>query len=381
MKNVIILALNTLKTTFRKKSSIFTYLIIPIVSLLVVMGMMNGNGNSKVKIGVVDKDNSILSVDMLKYLKSTGKFENITISEGSIDEKVVNKEVSLAIIIPEDFSENIYNNKLESIKIVSIQGKEVTAWIENYTNLYLQNLSDISKASEGNKDKFEEIYEGYKNQALKLKSEKVKDKSLNKQLTQSGVGFLIMFILLGATSTSNIILKEKRERTYQRICSTPVNSKIYVMGNVLVNFIIIIAQSLLAIFAMKVILKINMYVPAYQLFLVLLLVGAVSIGIGMIVVAFSKSTAEAGNLSTLIITPTCMLGGCFWPIQFMPEKLQKISNFIPQKWAIEAIEKLQSGVGIKGIYMNVFILIGFTVVLFLVAAFKMKNTDKTGSFI
>jgi ABC-2 type transport system permease protein len=76
-----------------------------------------------------------------------------------------------------------------------------------------------------------------------------------------------------------------------------------------------------------------------------------------------------------------MLGGCFWPIQFMPEKLQKISNFIPQKWAIEAIEKLQSGVGIKGIYMNVFILIGFTVVLFLVAAFKMKNTDKTGSFI
>jgi ABC-2 type transport system permease protein len=173
---------------------------------------------------------------MLKYLKSTGKFENITISEGSIDEKVVNKEVSLAIIIPEDFSENIYNNKLESIKIVSIQGKEVTAWIENYTNLYLQNLSDISKASEGNKDKFEEIYEGYKNQALKLKSEKVKDKSLNKQLTQSGVGMLILFILLGATSTSNIILKEKRERTYQRICSTPVNSKIYVDGKCVGKF-------------------------------------------------------------------------------------------------------------------------------------------------
>lgn len=151
-------------------------------------------------------------------------------------------------------------------------------------------------------------------------------------------------------------LKEKRERTYQRICSTPVNSRIYVMGNIFVNFIIIIVQILLAIFAMKVILKINMYMPAYQLFLVLLLVGAVSIGIGMIVVVFSKLTAEAGNLSTLIITPTCMLGGCFWPIQFMPEKLQKISNFIPQKWAIEAIGKLQSGVGIKGVYMNIVIL-------------------------
>lgn len=45
------------------------------------------------------------------------------------------------------------------------------------------------------------------------------------------------------------------------------------------------------------------------------------------------------------------------------------------------IGKLQNGVGIKGVYMNIVILIGFTVVLFLVAAFKMKNTDKTGSFI
>ncbi|MCY6369647.1 ABC transporter permease [Clostridium ganghwense] len=381
MKNVIILVLNTLKVTFRKKSNIFSYLIVPLVSMLIIMSIMNGGGSAKIKIGVVDKDNSIISTDMVKYLESTGKFESVYINEANIDGKVVNREVNLAIIIPESFSEEIYNNKLENIKIVSIEGKEITAWIENYTNLYIQNLLDISKASEGNRDEFNDMYKGYKNQALKLNSEKVVDKRLNKQLTQSGVGFLIMFILIGATSTSNIILKEKRERTYQRICSTPVNSKIYIMGNVFVNFIIITVQILLAIFAINTILKVNMYMPDYQLFLMLLLMGAVSIGIGMIVVAFSKSTSEAGYLSTLIITPTCMMGGCFWPIELMPEKVQKISNFIPQKWAIEAIKKLQSGAGISEIYINMLILIGFTVVLFLVAAFKMNNTDKTGSFV
>ncbi|WMJ79461.1 ABC transporter permease [Clostridium sp. MB40-C1] len=381
MRSIFTLALNTLKVTLRKKSNLIGYFIMPIVSLAIIMAIMGKGEVTKIKIGVVNKDNSVISTDMLKYLENTGKFENIPIEEKDVQNNVVNKNVNLAIIIPKGFSEEVYNNKLESIKMVSIQGKEVTAWVENYTNLYIKNILDIAKASKGNKDKFNSIYNGYKNQDLKLSVEKVKDKALNKELTERGLGILIMFLLIGATSTSNIILKEKRERTYQRICSTPVNSRIYMISNVLANIIIISIQVILAIVAIKCILNIEIYMEVYKLFLVMMLLGIVSIGIGMIVVAFSESTAEAGNLSTLIITPTCMLGGCFWPMKIMPDKIQKISNFVPQKWTIEAISKLQNGEGIKEIGINIVILLAFALVLFLVANFKMKKSDKVGSFI
>lgn len=381
MRNILLLAMNTLKVTFRKKANIVVYLILPVASILFLMSVVGGDGNSNLKVGIVNKDNGIISQNMIKYLENTGKFQNIPIKEEEISDKVVNKKVDLALVIPENFEKGIYNNNFNNLKIVSIRGQEVTAWVENYTNLYIRNLLDISRAANGNKEIFNKIYSKYENSELILKVEKLDDKSYNKQLTQQGFGFFIMFIMISATITSGLVLKEKKERVYQRICSTPVSSKTYIMGNVMANLIIIIIQVILAIFTVKNILKIETYIPDHQLFLILLILGVVVISFGMIIVAFSKSSSEAGSLSTLIITPTCMLGGCLWPLSFMPEQLQKISNFIPQKWAIDAIAKLQTGAGIESVALNILILIGFSLVFFSVAAFKMKNTDKTGNFI
>lgn len=381
MKNILLLALNTLKVTFRKKSNIIVYLILPVVSILLLMNTMGGDGSYAVKVGIINNDKSIISENMIKYLDNTGRFKPVNIKEEEINDKVVNKKVDLALIIPEDFEERVYDGSLKPIRIVSLKGQEVTAWLENYTNLYIQNLLDISKASKGDKEVFNKIYDKYEKGQVALKIEKVKDTSFNKGMTQQGFGFFIMFMLIGATITSNLILKEKKDRVYQRICSTPVSSKVYLLGNILANMTIISLQIILALAAIKRVLKIETYIPDYQLFLVLFILGIVAVGIGMITVAFSKSSAEAGNLSTLIVSPTCMLGGCLWPLSLMPEKLQKVSNFIPQKWAIDAIGKLQKGLSLGDIKMNIFIMLGFALVFFALAAFKMKNSDKTGSFV
>jgi len=41
-----------------------------------------------------------------------------------------------------------------------------------------------------------------------------------------------------------------------------------------------------------------------------------------------------------------MLGGCWWPIEYMPELLKKISNFVPPSWAMKAYEKIITGAGL-----------------------------------
>lgn len=381
MKNIILLAFNTFKVTFRKKSNIFVYLILPVAGILFMMNVMGGDGSGTVKMGIVNKDKGAISENMTKYLGNTGKFKNVSIEEDKISDMVVNKKVDLVLVIPEDFEKSIYEGSFKSIKVVSLKGQEVTAWVENYTNMYIKNLLDISKASQGNKETFNKIYSEYEKGEVALKIEKIKDKSFNKGVTQQGFGFFIMFMLIGSTITSNIILKEKRERVYQRICSTPVSSKIYISGNIIANLTIITAQIILALVAVRKILKIETYIPDLELFLVMFILGIVAVGIGMVIVALSKSSAEAGNLSTLIVTPTCMLGGCFWPLSLMPEGLQKVSNFVPQKWAIDAIAKLQNGSSLLDIRMNIFIMLGFALAFFALAAFKMKNSDKTGNFI
>lgn len=381
MKNILLIALNFLRVTFKKKSSYLVYIILPVASALAALMIYSSAGTATNKVGLVNHDNSAISNDMIEYLQDTGKFSFVQINEEEMQDKVVNQDVDLVLEIPEGFTGSVYENDLKELNIVTIRGMDVTVWIKSYLNFYLKNLSDISTASEGNIEIFNDIYGNYKNSELELTKEKLEDEYVGKAVTQQGIGFFILFILIGCTSITKLILKERNTKTYQRICSSPVTSREYVLGNVLANIVIVLVQVSLLIFGAFKILKINIHMSPWSLLLILMLFGLAAIGIGMVIVSFSKSSSEAGYLSTFIITPTCMLGGCFWPISFMPDSLKKISSFTPQKWVVEAIVALQSGKAINDISINLVILVAFSLVFFAIAAFKMKFTDKTESFI
>ena len=213
--------------------------------------------------------------------------------------------------MPSNFDESVHNGTISKIQITAIKGQEATAWVQNYVNYYLKSLTMLGKSSGGEIATFNKLYEGFKVQTLTVHKNIVKDESLDKLKTVQSIGFLIMFMLQGATTTSGLILKEKKEKTYFRIFSSPVNSRIYIGANILANMCIIIAQSILVIFSSKHILKLTTGIPDLQLFALLVIFGFVCVTLGILLVAFSTTTNQAGTMATLIITPTCMISGCF----------------------------------------------------------------------
>lgn len=70
-----------------------------------------------------------------------------------------------------------------------------------------------------------------------------------------------------------------------------------------------------------------------------------------------------------------MLGGCFWPITIMPVWMQKIANFVPQKWAIDAIERLASGQTLSEMRMHMGILSLFALILLGVGSVILKPEE------
>jgi ABC-2 type transport system permease protein len=277
--------------------------------------------------------------------------------------------------------EKAYSGKVETIKIVSIKGIEATAWIESYSNFYIKNLMDIYAASEGDKEIFNKIYEGYKKETFKLKTHTIKDTVMSKTASKQSVGMFIMFIMLSCSTTAGLILQEKRERTYQRICTAPVTSKGYIASNVLLNIFIVAVQIVIVQFCIERVLKLETFVPTTQMLGILMTFGLAAIGIGMMIVAFASSSNALGAITTLVVTPTCMLSGCFWSIEIMPKVLQKISYFMPQTWVIDAISKIQRGESFASVQINILILIGFAATFSLIAAYKMKNSNNIKNFV
>ncbi len=381
MRNTFLIALNILKLTFRKKGNIIVYLVLPVAITSIIM-VISGSGASKpLNIGIVDMDRSIISQDLVKAVDNKDNFKTIEVSGDKINAMVTEHKVDCIIKIPNNFAKEIYSGNNANIELISIRGEDVTSWIENFVNFYVGGLKDISKASEGKKEAFDKMYAGYKDNSIKLKNEKLKDSAFGKSLTQSSMGFLIMFVLFGTGITSSYILREKKMRTFFRICSAPVKSKDYILSNIIANLTIVAVQIILVLFVITKILKVNIFIPKIQLFVILLCFGLVAIGIGLVVVAFSKTSNQVGTANTLIVTPTCMLGGCFWPADLMPPWLQRVGDFMPQTWALDSIKKLQSGSSFIDILPQLGILLAFAVAFFLIAVYKFNRRDDSRNFI
>lgn len=381
MRNILLLIKNNLKVTFRKKGNYIIYLLLPLVGIFFSLAIYGGAGTTPMNIGLIDHDQSTLSIHLAKEIEASGSYKVFQLNETEINSKLLDQSLEAVVIIPAGYEESIHKNSPDKIKMLSLKGKNTTIWLEQFFNLQTRNLADLSVAAEGDRNAFNKMYDGYINNVLKVSPVTLEDQSTSKGITVQSLGFLLMFVMLGAGLTSNFILDEKKSRTYYRICSSPVTSREYLAANALTSLVIVAAQILLILLVLKYLFRIETFVPGFVLFLVLLLFGLTAIGIGLVITAFSSSSYMATTFSTLIFTPTCMLGGCFWPVTFMSDTMQKIAHFMPQWWVLDAIQKMQSGSTFTDILMNIAILLAFTAALFLIAAYRFSREGNVRKFV
>lgn len=381
MRNILLIVLNILKATFRKKGNIIIYVFLPLLGVLVSLLIYSGSGSSELRVGYLSNDIGVLSEEFKDMLSSNEGFAVSDVEEAEINDMLSEQILDVVIALPEGFTESVYSGNLKDIEIISLKGQETTVWAEQLLGSYTDILGKLSAASDGDKEMFSEMYGRYKEGSVRMKVSLLEDKQVGKSMTVTSIGFLIMFMMLGTSFTSMIILKEKRSRTFFRICTAPVNSRQYILANAITSLLIVIIQIIVIQFVMKFVLRIDSGISDPALFVILLMFGLVAIGIGLVITAFSSSSYMASSLTTLIMTPTCMLGGCFWEIDFMPEFMQKMSLFMPQRWAIDAVERLQkSGVG-ADIYLNLLVLAAFALALILVASYRFTRTDNLRKFM
>lgn len=381
MKNVGILILNTLKVTFRRKGNLIIYLLLPILGVILAVVIYSGAGSARVNIAVADKDAGRLSVDFTNDLKERDSFKIYEVKESDIRNGLLDRKYDAAIVIPEGFEQGVHAGNIPEIEVISLKGQESTAWIVSFINLNSQNLASLYAASDGDKSAFDKLYDNYRKGSLKIKVEELDDVKTSQNVTVTSMGFLIMFVMLGSSFTSQFILNEKRTRTYYRICSAPVSFREYIAANTLTSLIIISIQILVIQLVMKYIFRLETFVPDGSMFVILFLFGMVATGINMLITALSSSSYMASTVSTLVMTPTCMLGGCFWSVELMPEIMRKIAFFMPQWWTLDAIKKMQVGGGFDTIGMHLVILLAFAAALLLGAIYRFSRTNGVQKFV
>jgi ABC-2 type transport system permease protein len=229
--------------------------------------------------------------------------------------------------------------------------------------------------------KFNQMYSNYQNASFKVATKTLSDSSQSENMTTYSLGFLIMIMLMSAGNLSEIILKEKENRIYYRLLSAPINARKYIFSNVVVNMIVMTIQVIITLFFMTKVFHIDIHIPFWEAAIVMMLFALVSVGISLMIVAFSNSSKSSGALQNLIVVPTVMISGCFWPIEIMPSSVQRIADFLPQRWTLETLTKLQQGSSLGSLYLNILILLVFAAAFFLIAIYKFSRNSSTRNFV
>jgi ABC-2 type transport system permease protein len=333
-----------------------------------------------VRVGVVNEDHQPIAADTITFIKGLNHVKVKEIKASEVTDKVSSRELDCVITFPDDFSKSVQNGHPETIQIASIKGATVTAYIKSYLNNDIGNIASLGKVANGDEAAFQ-LYSGYQQSTFKVHAKALSDTSKNKDMTYQTIGFLAMFMLFAAINLSTMIAKEKEQRTYFRILSAPIDGKTYVLANVFANFIIMIVQILVTLFFMTTVFHIQVTIPFWELFVTLLLFGLISIGLSLAIISFANNSGMASAMQTIIVTPTCLLAGCFLPVDIMPNALRKIADFMPQHWLLDTVDKLQHGEVMSGLYLNFLILLAFAAAFFLIAVYKINRQNSVKNFI
>lgn len=375
MGNSLIICKNVFKITFKKKKNIFILLLLPVLLMSAIFGLFSSNSGSKTNIGFLNNNPSQITENLYSDLKNSDNFNVIEVNNDNYEDYILKRKVTSVIKIDSDFTTKIKNGENPKVQLISAQGKESVAWIDAYLDNYLWNLNSIAKASGGNEEIFNKIYDNYKNSTLSLESSKIKDTSVGKQATVSSIGILLMLLLVGGSTTTTIILREKEEQTYYRVKASPVSTRDYLAGNFLAGVLIVIARVGILVLSMKYVLGVETFVSNAALFIILTVFGVVGVALGILIVSVSKNSTQAGLLTTFIVTPTCMLSGCFWPINYMPKFMQRIGDFFPQTWTLKSIDYLQHGKSLMEVVPYILLVFLFAVVFIVIGIYLLRSRE------
>ncbi|MGV2966959.1 ABC transporter permease [Paenibacillus sp. AGC30] len=382
MRDTLWLIRKTFISTFKNYLNLFVYFVFPVMGILLATLVQGGTGETELRIGIVNHDGG--QTITKGVIDSVGRQDSMIVSEieeNEIKELIAAGDLDAAIILPAGFAQSLIVGKPTNIKIVSIKGAQVTGHVKASLDQQINNMASIGMVVKGDKAKFETLYEGFQTTDFRLSEEKVEDHSVNYNKTNQSIGYLLVLMLVSASNLSGILIKERENRTYYRLLSSPINPRTYVLSNIIVNLTMMMLQIAMTLLIMINIFRVDPGISYWSMFLILVLFALVAIGLSLVVVAFSSSSSAASGMQNMILIPSSLLSGCMFPLELMPATMQQLAHFLPQYWLLDTFSNLQQGVSMGQLSLNLIILIAFSVALSLIAVYKFGRNNDTRSYI
>lgn len=406
MKKSLHIAWLYLKTTYKDRSAFIFGILLPVIFTAVIGVGMRGfapdEGPPTWRVAVVNNDDGEFSEQLVARLDADENLEADEVEAETATTELEEGDAHVILILPADMSEQLEAGETSTLEFrMNVQEPQAAQVVEQAVLAALFQVSssiDIADTSLRVAERMnlfnadgapsEETY--YRdslaaaNEAqneeppITLESSPVTrlegtEPNVPIGFEQSSPGNAVIFAMFFIVGGSASILLEREQGTLRRLLTAPVGKAAILGGKLLGVFISGIIQFLILVLAGQFFFGVQWGQSPLGVAAMIISFSFAITSLGMLISAFVRTYAQVDALSTLLILPLAGLGGAMWPIEIVPDFMQRIALWLPTGWAMRGFQDiLVRGLGLQDVLLEAGVLMLFGIVFLAIGVWRFK---------
>lgn len=403
MRAFFVVAWNEIRVEFSERSTIIFFLILPILFTGIVgigLGSLHSDsdqdGDNRLTVAIVDKDESNLSEFLVSNLDQSSTVKPVLLSEQEALESQQAGEAYAILTIPSEYSEHLEEETPIDLPLevdpdslaASIIEEAVLGASVRTTGALLAGKSSLEKAAalmpfESKEEeqrylaefytRFEDLYDPPP-LGVDVESSGVEEPEvIASGFAQSSPGQLVTWTMITYLGTTVVLVYERRMGTLRRLITMPVPPAVLLGGKLFGRLLLGLIEMLILILSGVYIFGVSWGGSPAALALHAVCYGLSATSLGLFLATVIKTTRQADSMRTITSMVLAALGGAWWPLEVTGDTFQKIVQVLPSTWAMRGFNDIiLRGQGISGIALESGVLLGFAALFFLLSWRRFK---------
>lgn len=196
---------------------------------------------------------------------------------------------------------------------------------------------------------------------VKLKASFATRKPIPAGYRQSVPGILVMFIMMNLLIFGGVtVASERREGVLRRLLAQPLSRRELIAGKILGLIGLGVAQIVVLLGAALLFMDLNVAGNLGEIALVMLVYAWAAAALGVLIGSVVSREDKVVAICVLASMVMAAMGGCWWPLEIVPENVRLAGHFFPTAWAMDALHQLISfGGGMADVGRPLLVLAGF----------------------
>ena len=345
--NVLRIALNDVRVVLKDRMVVVWWLAMPLAFVFMFSFMVRDRTQDSTWLPVVQLDDHDLADIFIEQLRAEKYYVEVK-PAGDVNQV---GNWSRALVIPATFSERILAGKRVDLSLTKGQGSPekllaaqallVRALIRFNAAIAAVDLIERGWSDEAKNDLLAELA-----RPPQLSVENKQHFSLRPP--PSGFAFtlpayLVMFTMMMTVMYGGITLAQERaEKRMSRLVAAPVSVFEIFLGKMLGKMLQPVLQGGLLIAAGVTVFRVNLGDHPLALTPVIVCFAFFCGSLGLLFGVLFRTEQQITGLGILATLVLAALGGCWWPLDVVPQTFKTIALFTPSYWAIQGLHDVMS---------------------------------------